>query len=264
MKKEEKPMLDGYSFDTKDVLLDEILVDEVKTKDGFGASLTKLGHTTDVVLNEVAMLAEGKKYRVIDGRKTVNSLIEKKREKVRARVFKDLPVELEKYVLIVRNLQRSYSPIIEAEAFQVLIKQGKTQKEISEITGVTPSFIRQRLSLLKKLPMSIQEQLRRQEIVLSVAQKITSLPEDVKNKIAKEKKITGEVVKRYHRDYLNSQISFDDVDLPKGVKGTAVIRNYHVKCGDTEKDMTRKELFSFMEDSLPGLSGKEEIIIRRI
>ncbi|GAH54248.1 unnamed protein product, partial [marine sediment metagenome] len=74
MKKEAKPLLDEYPFETKDVPLDEILVDEVKTKDGFGASLTKLGHTTDVVLNEVAMLAEGKKYRVIDGRKTVNSL----------------------------------------------------------------------------------------------------------------------------------------------------------------------------------------------
>ena len=264
MKKEAKPLLDEYPFEIKDVPLDEILVDKVKTKEGLGTSLTRLGHTTDVVLNEVAMLTEGKKYRVIDGRKTINSLIGKKRKKVHARVFKNLPVDLEKYVLIVRNLQRSHSPIIEAEAFQELIKQGKTQKEISEITGVTPSTISQGLSLLKKLPKPIQEKLRRQEIAPSVAKKITSLPKDVKNKIANEKKITGEVVERYHREYLNSQVSFDDMDLPKEIKGTAVIHNYHVKYGDTEKDMTRKELFSFMEDSLPGLSGKEEIIIKRI
>ena len=264
MKKETKTLLDGYAFETKDVLLDEILVDKVKTKDGLGASLTRLGHTTDVVLNEVAMLVEGKKYRVIDGRKTINALIEKKKKKVHARVFNNLPVDLEKYVLIVRNFQRSHSPIVEAEAFQELIKQGKTQKEISEITGVNPSVISQRLSLLERLPKSIREQLRRQEIVPSVAQKIASLPKDVKNKIAKEEKITGELVERYHREHLNSQVSFDDMDLPKEVKGTAIIRNYNVKYGDTEKDMTRNELFSFMEDSLPKLSGKDEIIIRRI
>ena len=264
MKKETKTLLDEYAFETKDVLIEEILVDEIKTKGSLGTSLVKLGHTTDIVLNEVAMLVEGKKYRIIDGRRTVNSLIEKKKKKVHARVFKNLPVDLEKYVLIVRNLQRSHSPIVEAEAFQELIKQGKTQKEISEITGVNPSVISQRLSLLEKLPRPIREQLRKQKIVLSVAQKIASLPKDVKNKIAKEEKITGEVVERYHREYLNTQVSFDDIELPKEVKGAVVIRNYHVSYGDTEKDMTRKELFSFIEDNLPGLSGKDEIIIKRI
>jgi predicted transcriptional regulator len=210
------------------------------------------------------MLVEGNKYRVIDVRKTINALIGKYGKKVHARTYKNLTVDLEKYVLVVRNLQRSHSPIIEAEACQELIKQGKTQKEISEITGIIPSVISQRLSLLERLPKSIQEQLRRQEIVPSVAQKIASLPKDVKNKIAKEEKITGELVEQYHREYLNSQVSFDDIDLPKEVKGTAVIRNYSVKYGDAEKDMTRKELFSFMEDNLPGLSGKEEIVIKRV
>ena len=210
------------------------------------------------------MVEEGKKYRVIDGRKNINDLMAVGKKTVRAKVYKNLPVKVSRCVLLVSNFQRSASPIVEAEAVEELMKLGETIAQISGITGISVSRLQQRQSLLKKLPKEIAEMLRRAEIQESVARKIMSLPKDVQQRLLKEEKITGEIVERYRREYLNSQISFDDMDLPKEVKGTAVIHNYHVKYGDVEKDMTRKELFSFMEDSLPGLSGKEEIIIKRI
>jgi len=263
MKKETKAMLDDYKYVQKMVPIAEILIDKVETKNGLGRSLTILGHTTDVVLNEFPMLTEGKKYRVIDGRKTINALIGENKKKVMARVYNNLPVDLEKYVLLVRNLQRSHSPVVEAESFQELINQGKSQKDISEITGIQPSIISQRLALLR-LPRSILDRLRRNEITYSAAKRIGGLPLDVQNRIAGEEKITGELVEQHHREFLNSQLSFDDMDLPEAVRGTAVVRSYHVRCGETDKSMTRKELLSFVEEVLPGLSGGDELVIKRM
>lgn len=264
MKKETKPMLENYSFETMDVPISEILVDTVKTKEGRRRSHSILGTVTDVILNKVPLVEKGKKYRVIDGRKNINDLMAVGKKTVRAKVYKNLPVNIGGYILLVSNFQRSASPIVEAEAIEELMKLGETITQISEMTGISVSRLQQRQSLLKKLPKEIAEMLRRAEIPESTARKIMSLPKGVQQKLIKEEKITGEIVERYRKEYLNSQISFDGMDLPKDVKGTAVIRNYHVKCGGTEKDMTRNELFSFMEDSLPRLSGKEEIIIRRI
>lgn len=263
IKSKPKAMLDAYEYSEEMVPIAEILVDEVETSDGFDNSLKNLGHTTDVVLNKIPLLDKGKNYRVIDGRKTINSLSRNGVAEVKARVYKNLPVEMEKYIIVVRNLQHSASPIVEAEAFKELIdKHKKSQKEIAEITGVTPSVISQRLSMLT-LPKSIIEQLRRNAITYSVAKKISSLPKDVQNRIAKEEDITGEIVERYHREHLNSQISFDDVDLPKKPKSEATIRNYNVKCGKKEKDMTRKELMSEIDEMLAGLAKGEELIITR-
>ena len=264
MKKNIKPLLENYSFEMMDVPISEILVDEVKTKEGRRKSHSKLGTVTDVILNKMPMIEEGKNYRVIDGRKNINDLIWVGKETVRAKVYKNLPANIDRYILLVSNFQRSASPIVEAEAIEELIKLGNTITEISEITGISTSRLQTRRSLLKKLPKEIAELLRRAEIPESTAKKIVSLPKDVQQKLTKEEKITGDIVEKYHREYLDKQVSFDEMDLPKEVKGTAVIRNYSVKYGDTEKDMTRKELFSFMGDSLPKLSGKEEIIIRRI
>lgn len=265
MKKEEKPLLENYSFETMDVPISEILVDKVKTKEGRRKSHSKLGTITDVILNKVSMIEKEKKYSVIEGRKNINDLMEIGKKTVRAKVYKNLPVNIDRYILLVGNFHRSASPIVEAEAIEELIKLGETIAQISEITGISVSRLQQRRSLLKRLPKEIAEMLRRAEIPESTARKIMSLPKDVQQKlIKKEEKITGDIVEKYHREYLDKQLSFDDIDLPKEVKGTAVIHNYHVKYGDVEKDMTRKELFSFMEDSLPGLSGKEEIIIKRI
>ncbi len=263
-KKEVKPLLENYSFEMMDVPISEILVDEVKTKEGRRRSHSKLGTITEVKLNQMSMIEEGKNYRVIDGRKNINDLIAGGKETVRAKVYKNLPANIDRYILLVSNFQRSASPIVEAEAIEELIKLGNTITEISEITGISPSRLQARRSLLKKLPKEIAELLRRAEIPESTAKKIVSLPKDVQQKLIKEEKITGDVVEKYHREYLEKQLSFDDMDLPKEVKGAAVIRNYHVECKDIKKDMTRKELFSFMEDTLPGLSGKEAIIIKRV
>lgn len=256
-------LLDAYTCERKKVKISEIIVDYVKPDAGLKESRGTLGETNDVTLNELANLEAGKKYHVIDGRKRINDSIQEGRLEIEAKVFKNLPVGIANFITLVQNLQRSTSPVIEAEAIQVEINKGQTLKKISKITGISPSVLGQRLSLLK-LPKTILEKLRRNEIKYSVAKKIASLPMDVQNKISKEEKIIGEVVEKYHRAFLNSQTSFDDMDLPKKVKGTATIRNYHLKCGDVEKDATRKELMSLLEDMLPGLTTKDEIIIRRI
>ena len=263
MKKEKTPLLDKYKYTSEEVLLSEIVVDEVKPDKGFSKSLGVLGHTTEVILNEFPNLAEGKKYHVIDGRKTINDFIKKERKTIKARVYKNLPVEVARKILLVRNLQRSSSPVVEAESIQAEINSGKTQKEISEVTGVNISVLNQRLSLLK-LPKNILDKLRKNEIPYSTAKKIASMPIDVQNRIAKEKKIIGEVVEEHHQKYLNEQVSFDDMELPKEPKGKAKVYNYHFKQGDFEKDMTRKELLSHIESAIAGLSAKEEIIIKRI
>ncbi|MBE3122026.1 MAG: hypothetical protein IMZ53_15660 [Thermoplasmata archaeon] len=263
LKKQTGTLLDAYTCEKKKVKLSEIIVDYVKPDAGLKESRGMLGETNDVTLNELPNLDSGKKYHVIDGRKRINDSIQEGRLEIEAKVFKNLPVGIANFITLVQNLQRSTSPVIEAEAIQEEINKGKTLKEISEITGISPSVLGQRLSLLK-LPKTILEKLRRNEIKYSVAKRIASLPLDVQNKISKEEKIIGEVVEKHHRAFLNSQTSFDDMDLPKKVKGTAIIRNYHVKCGHVEKDATRKELLSLLEDMLPELTTKDEIVIKRL
>ena len=263
-KKEVKPLLENYSFEMIDVPISEILVDEVKTKEGRRKSHSKLGTITDVVLNKMEMIEKGKNYRVIDGRKNINDLMSEGKETVRAKVYINLPSNIDRYVLLVSNFHRSASPIIEAEAIEELMKLGETLQQISDTTGISVQRLQTRRSLLKKLPKEIAEMLRRAEIPESTAKKIASLPKDVQQKLVKEDKITGDVVEKYHREYLDKQLSFDDMDLPKKIKGAAIVRNYRVEHGDVKKDMTRKELFSFMEDTLPGLSKKEKITIKRI
>lgn len=264
MKEKASAILDGYEYTIEDVPLSEILVDEVMPDIGFTRSHKRLGHTTEIVLNKLSMLKEGKKYTVIDGRKTVNDFLNLKKETVKARVYKNLPGDVCAYILLVRNLQQSPSPIVEAEAFRDLMtKHKKTQQEISEITGVTPSIIGSRLSLLE-LPKSIQEQLRRNEIPFSVAKRIRSLPKSVQNKIAKEEAITGEVVEQHHRSFLDSQISLGDMDLPEKPKGMAKVASYQVKAGDVDRKMTRKELMSCIEEYVAALAKGAELTIKRL
>lgn len=262
--KEAGTLLSKYEYSEEMVPIEKILVDIVETDDGFDKSLKNLGHASNVTLNKVALLEPGKEYRVIDGRKTINSLMKSDVKEVKARVYQNMPVEMEKYVLLVKNFQNSASPIVEAEAFQELItKHKKTQQEISHITGITPSVISQRLSLLS-LPKNVIEQLRRNEITYSVAKKISSMPKDVQNKIAKEENITGDVVEKFHRDFLNSQLSFKDLDLPKKPEGKeASIKTYHVDCAGKASDMTRKELMSDIDEMLAGLKKKESMVITR-
>ena len=264
MKKEIKTLLEGYEYKTEEVPLSKILVDTVATSEGMEKSLTVLGHASDVVLNKLPILDQGKEYSVIDGRKVINTLLKAKKKTVKARIYWNLPVDVAMYILLVKNLQRSPSPIVEAEAIQELMQNhNKTQKEIAATTGINPSVISQRLSLLR-LPKPIIEQLRKRQITESVARRIVTLPQDVQNKIVKEEKITGEVVERYHRKFLNEQLAFDDMDLPDKVRGTATVRNYQVTCGDMDKKMTRKELVSYLDTALAGLTKESELIIKRI
>lgn len=255
-------LLSKYPFEHKKVLLSEIMVDVVKPDVGLKGSRKHLGETNDVQLNEVPNLDPGKRYSVIDGRKRINDSLQEGRVEIDAKVYKNLPVELANMITLVQNLNRSMSPVIEAEAIQDEMKKGKTLKSISEITGISVSVLGQRLSLLK-LPKVILEKLRRNEIKYSVAKKIASLPLDVQNKVAKEEKIIGEVVEKHHRNYLNSQISMDDVELPVKPKGSASIKNYHVICGENEKDMTRKELMSEIDEMLAGLEKDVALMITR-
>jgi ParB/RepB/Spo0J family partition protein len=263
MKKE--ALLKNYKPKRMTVDIKKILVDRVKVSEGFKSSFTELGHASEILLNHAPNLVEGKEYRVIDGRKTVNALMDAGIKKVDADVYDNLPEELEDYVLLVRNLQRQHSPVVEAEAFQKRIKAGKSQKEISEITGINPSIISQRLALLK-LPRRFLDELRANEITYSVAKRITSLPKDVQNNLVKtDGKITGEIVEEAHRKYVLSQLSFDDIELPKKPRDKqASIKKYSIKYDKEERPVTRRELLSVMEDILPKLDDKKEIIIKRI
>ena len=247
------------------VEIKKILVDRVKVSKGFVTSFTELGHASEIILNHAPNLDEGKDYRVIDGRKSINALMDADIKKVDADIYENLPEELEDYVLLVRNLQRQHSPVVEAEAFQKRIKAGKTQKQIAEITGINPSIISQRLALLK-LPRRFLDELRANEITYSVAKRIASLPKDVQNQLVKtEGKITGEIVNEAHRKYVLSQLTFDDIELPKKPREKqASIKRYTINYDDKELPMTRREIVSFMEDVLPKLSSKKEIIIKRI
>ena len=262
-RKQKEPLLAKYKYEVKEVFLSEILVDVVKTKEGRQKSHSRLGTVNDVILNQTSMLKEGKNYRVIEGRKRINNLLAEKKETVMAKVYKNLPTEIDRCVLLVSNFQRSASPVTEAEAIEELLKLGKTVKEISEITGISEGRLRQRTTLLKKLPKEIADLLRRAEIPESTAKKIASLPRNVQNKILKEEKITGDVVKKHHREYLDKQLSFDDMDLPKKVKGEAKAYSFVVIIAGKEKQMNRKELFTYLEETLPATKIDEEIVIKR-
>jgi len=159
---------------------------------------------------------------------------------VQARVYKNLPTKISKCVLLVSNYHRSSSPIVEAEAIEDLIKSGETYKSISAITGISPAQLQQKVSLLKRLPKEIADKLRSREIPESTAKKIASLPKDVQSKLVKEEKITGDVVERYHKEYLNKQFSMDEMEFPKKVKGTATPLFYMVTYGNKEKRSTGK------------------------
>jgi len=264
MKKKEA-LLKNHKPKRLTVDIKKILVDRVKVSDGFISSFTELGHASEVLLNHAPNLVEGKEYRVIDGRKTINALMNADIKKVDADVYENLPEELEDYVLLVRNLQRQHSPVVEAEVFRKRIKAGKSQKEISEITGINPSIISQRLALLK-LPRRFLDELRANEITYSVAKRIASLPKDVQSNLVKtDGKITGDVVEEAHRKYVLSQLSFDDIDLPKKPrKKQASIKKYSVLYDEKEVPMTRREVLLLIEDTLPKLGSKKEIVIRRI
>jgi len=199
-----------------------------------------LGTISEVKLNKTATLKEGKEYLVIDGRKTINDLVANGKETVQARVYKNLPTKISKCVLLVSNYHRSSSPIVEAEAIEDLIKSGETYKSISAITGISPAQLQQKVSLLKRLPKEIADKLRSREIPESTAKKIASLPKDVQSKLVKEEKITGDVVERYHKEYLNKQFSMDEMEFPKKVKGTATPLFYMVTYGNKEKRSTGK------------------------
>ena len=263
MKKE--ALLKNYKPKRMTVPIAKILVDRVKVADGFVASFTELGHASEILLNHAPTLDEDKEYRVIDGRKTINALMDADIKKVDADVFENLPEELEDYVLLVRNLQRQHSPVVEAEAFQKRIKAGKSQKEISDITGINPSIISQRLALLK-LPRRFLDELRANEITYSVAKRIASLPKDVQSSLVRiEGKITGDIVDEAHRRYVLSQLSFEDIELPKKPRDKqASVKKYFLKYDGEEHPVTRREVLSLMEDILPKLDDKKEIIIKRI
>lgn len=257
-------LLSKYPFEYKKVKTSEIIVDFVKPEAGLKGSRKRLGETNDIILNELPNLETGKKYHVIDGRKRVNDSLQEKREEIDAKVYKNLPVSIVHRILLVQNLQHSFSPVVEAEAIQAEVKKGVSLKELSEDTGLSKSVLGQRLALLK-LPKDILEKLRRNEIKYSTAKRIVKLPLDVQNKIAKEEgKITGDVVETFHRDFLNEQVSLDDMDAPKKPKDAAKVKSYRITCGESKKDCTRKELLSLLEDMIPGLSMKDEIVIKRI
>lgn len=257
-----QPLLASHEFELKNVKLSEILVDRVKPDAGLKKSMERLGLTSDVVLNELPNLEEGKKYQVIDGRKKINDSLEEGRGEIAARVYKNLPVGVARYVTLVRNLQHSSSPVIEAEAIQAELKKGKTLKEISEVTGISMAVLKQRLAL-NELPKPVVEKLRRNEISMAVAKKMCKLPKDVQNRIAKEKNITGEVIEQHHREFLNSQIDFKDLDLPDVPKKEMKMKEYHVEAAGAEREMTRKEVIAAIDEMLATLQKGKKIIVTR-
>jgi ParB/RepB/Spo0J family partition protein len=138
----------------------------------------------------VTPLPEGT-YKILDGRRRTAAAEQADLETVWA-----VTSEKGAPLTILAHATRSENPVAELRAYQELMREGMSEKQIARAGYASPQRIR-RIAKLKQLIPEIALRVEDGEIATSVAFLITGLAPEVQYELAKEEKITGPVVKDY-------------------------------------------------------------------
>lgn len=178
---------------------------EEKPKD-IAASFRAEGGETDGQLQEIGVelvQADPRRYVLIYGHQRLRAAELEKWTRIRATVW-DLQGRDPIFKQLAENQKRSnIGPIEEAEAFQYLMeKRGMKQAQIAREYGCHRSHVYQRLELLRDLSSDVQKLVGNGERQLSgsKALKLTQLPEDEQEKVAKSAISQGWTVRRIERE----------------------------------------------------------------
>lgn len=155
------PKPDDIEISTAVLNLDEIVddTDNLQPSESFIQSVLRWGG----VFEAIDVRKDGKKYRVIEGRRRLRAmLILRERAQadetikldwtIPAKVIKGLKDEasVDAYALM-KNRQRSDNLIFEAGAVQRLYARGATEKDVYELTGLLPQEQERRVTILKAI-----------------------------------------------------------------------------------------------------------------
>lgn len=208
----------------------EIIFEKVKTNPGFVRNIKKVGIQKNINLELLPKPVRGKKYRVTDGRRTLNALVELGITEIDERDVKiaNPKNDIDRALLTLStNIHRSDNPGVEAENIKILMELGgMTQEEVAKFLDVDQSQISKRMRLLKLRP-KLFDRVKKGEMKPSIAREIAGMPQEEQKKYENKERIDLKDVMESRR-----KANLEEIDLaraediggesPSGEKETVV------------------------------------------
>lgn len=147
----------------------------VAIDDGFVQSINTVGLIHPILLRKVDAVGDGKQgvYRIIDGHRRVAAKRKLGEVSIEALIMHDRDPNVDG---LVSNLQRSPSPIAEADMILNLLDSGWTEQMITDKLGIPKARIRERLKL-HGLHEGLKNKVTAGKMTISTAKQALKLPE---------------------------------------------------------------------------------------
>lgn len=206
---------DDHNYETKSVKLTDISIPQYDPAEFMKKSVDTVGIINDVILIE-SPTGQGKKYKIVDGRRRIASAKEANYETIQAKVFKrDVSPVLLAAMTLTGNYARDHNPVSELEALAILEKKKVPIEELRQICNITKNEATE-LKKLLELPKPLYNALKRNHITWKMAKKIVRLSREMQKKIGKVYAENGSVT---HKE-------IDDLNRKEKTKiGKAFTRN---------------------------------------
>ncbi len=172
-----------------------------------------------VQLDSVLVRQNGNQFRLVDGRRRCKAIAimadgDIWNTMVRADVFEADSWSFDAVMAIKANTERSHNVLNELAHIEGLLRQGYTEKQIAEATGMPIGTIRKRLKLTLLTP-ELREALDAGRIKPSVAAKAVNLPDQKQVELAEQEgRITGSDITEARQVQIKTAVAMWDDLLP--------------------------------------------------
>ncbi len=193
------------------VPLDTIILD-FEIEEAFFRSLADSVDKLGLVIQPVMLIENGDgRYRVYAGKRRILSAKKKGMAAVSAMVFpKGAPEALLNIYAIAENMSRGPNPADEAERIlKVMSYYNWSAEEAARQLSVPVTHIRQRLKLAQLIP-EFFDMLKKGKLLVSMALRISSLPEQNQKELLKEEKLTLDKIEKGCRSFKLDSLLGDD------------------------------------------------------
>lgn len=156
-------------------------------------SMKRRGQLQPVILNDVG---EDHAYQIVDGRRRIAAARALGWQHVTATVFR-VDSLVESALAMTTNAVRSANPVSDLAAIEKLAREGYTEHDIAQATGLKVGTIRKRMKLLRLDP-AIFDSVKAGKTAISTAERAASLPKERQAELAacvkEHGRITGDDV----------------------------------------------------------------------
>lgn len=173
------------------VPLNEIEDLEISTDDGFTKTVEEFG-----VLQNVVLKKDGKKYKVIAGRRRIQAARKAGLGDISAILAS---TENEAIITLIENIHRSGNPAAEAKAMKELLDRKMTQEDIAHVLHIDRSQVSKRVKLLDLIP-ELFRMLEKGELKPSVARELADLSPKEQKGFLKRDSVTLKDAQKARRD----------------------------------------------------------------